>query len=355
MSEAQTNMPVPDGETLQIPLEIKTADGESAAIGTFEGYGSVFGNRDRDGDIVAPGAFRESLKAGLPALLWQHDQKSPIGRFDVVREDKRGLYVKGRLSMSGRGREAYDLLKMGALNGLSIGFVTKEASRDAVSGARTIMHADLMEVSLVTFPANELARVQAVKSQTKEVGRMENTENFDDSANDVRSFERLLRENGFSRSRAKAITAKGFRGAELDSDVSAEIAEMVQELERKNQQLRLRQKRGRHSLSLLANITWGSWKRLATVSNTPSPRVTYVDRPKIHISARSANFSILKGPFMLKIKYVAPGGRRTESLWLSNGGGAGNGPYEIAEGIQEIMVKAITAGSVPQRVIVEMR
>jgi len=237
MSEAQTNMPVPNGETLQIPLEIKTAEGESAAIGTFAGYGSVFGNRDRDGDIVAPGAFAESLKASLPALLWQHDQKSPIGRFDVVREDKRGLYVRGRLSMSGRGREAYDLLKMGALNGLSIGFVTKEAARDKVSGARTIMKADLMEVSLVTFPANELARVQAVKSQTKEFGRMENAENFEDDINDVRSFERLLRENGFSRSRAKAITAKGFRSAEGGFPAGAEISEVIHDLQHRAQQL----------------------------------------------------------------------------------------------------------------------
>jgi len=341
-----------DAEKLQIPLEVKAAEGEGAALGTFEGYGSVFGNRDRDGDIVASGAFKESLNAGLPALLWQHDQKSPIGRFDVVREDKRGLYVKGRLSMSGRGQEAYDLLKMGALNGLSIGFVTKEASRDAGSGARTIHKADLMEVSLVTFPANELARVEAVKSRKKEFGQMETSE-FDGEPGDIRTFERMLRENGFSRSRAKAITAKGFKAADFGADQSAQIAEIVTGL--KNRQLSIHQKQSRYKLSMLANVNWGSWERLATVSNTPSARVTYVDRPKIHISARSANFSILKGPFMLKIKYVAPGGRRSEKLWLSNGGAAGNGPYEIAEGIQEIMVKAKTAGSVPQRVIVEMR
>jgi len=226
----------PAAQEMQIPLEVK-AEGP---LGTFEGYGSVFGNRDRDGDIVLKGAFTESLKAGLPALLWQHDQKSPIGRFDVVREDKRGLYVKGRLSMKGRGAEAYDLLKMGALNGLSIGFVTKEASRDAASGARTIMKADLMEVSLVTFPANELARVEAVKSQTKEFGQMETTE-FDGEPSDVRTFERMLRGNGFSRSRAKAITAKGFRSADLGSDESAEIAEMVAEL--KSSQSKLASKR----------------------------------------------------------------------------------------------------------------
>jgi len=232
MSHAYTTALAAPGETINLPLEIKATEGEGTAPGTFEGYGSVFGNADRDGDIVERGAFAESLKGGLPALLWQHDQKQPIGRFDIVREDKRGLFVKGRLSQTGKGLEAYELLKMGALNGLSIGFVTKEASREAVTGTRRIMRADLMEVSLVTFPANELARVASVKahkgaqSQHKDLDVMETME-FDDEINDVRSFERLLRGNGFSRSRAKAITAKGFRVADLATDESAEIAEMV--------------------------------------------------------------------------------------------------------------------------------
>lgn len=182
--------------TLDLPLEVK-ADG---APGTFEGYGAVFGNTDRDGDVVAKGAFAESLKARLPALLWQHNAKEPIGRFDVVREDDRGLYVRGRLSMTGKGAEAYELLKMGALNGLSIGFVTKEAMRNRATGTRTINRADLMEVSLVTFPANELARVSTVKSE-KAAAAIETP----------RDFERMLRRRGFSRARAKAITAKGFR------------------------------------------------------------------------------------------------------------------------------------------------
>jgi HK97 family phage prohead protease len=230
--------PMRGKDTLCLPLELKTTDdadrgaqagangADRADWGTFEGYGSVFGNQDRDGDIVARGAFADSLKAGLPALLWQHDQKSPIGRFDVVREDKRGLYVKGRLSMSGRGREAYDLLKMGALNGLSIGFVTKEASRDKITGARTIVKASLMEVSLVTFPANELARVEAVKS-THPV--TVTTPEQNPMISDTRTFERLLRDNGFSRTRAKAITAKGFK-ASGDELADIEIEAMVRAL-----------------------------------------------------------------------------------------------------------------------------
>jgi len=217
---ASAPRPMDAADKLCLPLEIKAEDGDTAP-GSFEGYGSVFGNRDRDGDIVAPGAFTDSLKSRLPALLWQHDQKAPIGTFDEVREDARGLYVKGRLAMSGRGKEAYDLLKMGALNGLSIGFVSKEASRDPATGVRNIHKADLMEVSLVTFPANELARVADVKS---------GFDMDDGTINGARSFERLLRNNGFSRSRAKAITAKGFKAADFGADDSAEIAELVAEL-----------------------------------------------------------------------------------------------------------------------------
>ncbi|MFC3051640.1 HK97 family phage prohead protease [Kordiimonas pumila] len=207
-----------------LPLHVKAGD----MPGTFEGYGAVFHNRDRDGDIIAPGAFRESLKGGMPALLWQHDQKAPIGRFNDVREDEKGLFVKGQLAMTGRGAEAYDLLKMGALNGLSIGFVTKEASRDPASATRTITKADLMEVSLVTFPANDMARISAVKSAIL------------NPADSERGFERMLRDNGFSRTRAKAITAKGFKATDLETLEHGEIAEMVHTL--KASQIKLEEK-----------------------------------------------------------------------------------------------------------------
>lgn len=202
-------------ELTSFPLEVK-ADGEH---GSFEGYGAIFGNLDRDGDVVARGAFTDSLKGRLPALLWQHNAKEPIGRFDVVREDAKGLYVKGRLSMQGRGREAYELLKMGALDGLSIGFVTREASRDARTGTRTITRADLMEISLVTFPANDLARISGVKQAYSAPA----------APDTPRGFERMLRDHGFSRSRAKAITAKGFCGAvsgATDDDISKLVANL---------------------------------------------------------------------------------------------------------------------------------
>ncbi|NVJ71391.1 MAG: HK97 family phage prohead protease [Alphaproteobacteria bacterium] len=185
---------------MNLPLELKATGDAGAEAGTFEGYGAIFGNLDRDGDVVSPGAFAESLKGRMPALLWQHNAKEPIGRFDVVREDAKGLFVRGRLSMEGRGREAYELLKMGALDGLSIGFVTKEASRNALSGTRTITKADLMEISLVTFPANDLARVSNVKAYGN--GNVPETKD---------AFIRMLIGYGFSNARAQAIADKGAR------------------------------------------------------------------------------------------------------------------------------------------------
>ncbi|WP_308908958.1 HK97 family phage prohead protease [Pseudokordiimonas caeni] len=204
-------------DVIDLRLEAK-AEGPA---GAFEGYGAVFGNVDRDGDRLAKGAFTESLKVRMPALLWQHNAKEPIGCFDHVAEDARGLHVKGRLSMEGRGREAYDLLKMGALDGLSIGFVTREASRDAAAGVRTILKADLMEISLVTFPANELARVASVKAAP-------------DLAS-PRGLERLLREAGLSRTQAKAVTAQGYKGlAGQPNEQASLIAKMMARLSRKD-------------------------------------------------------------------------------------------------------------------------
>lgn len=138
--------------------------------GTFEGYGSVFGVVDSYQEVVAQGAFADSLaqlqqQSRMPALLWQHRAGEPIGIYTDMREDSVGLQVKGRLALkTARGAEAHELLKMKALSGLSIGFVTREDSYDKVTGIRTLKKVDLWEVSLVTFPANDSARISAVKT-----------------------------------------------------------------------------------------------------------------------------------------------------------------------------------------------
>ncbi|MEH6776191.1 MAG: HK97 family phage prohead protease [Cereibacter changlensis] len=131
-----------------------------------EGYASIFGRRDQGGDVVLAGAYGGSLAALAAAgrrvkMLWQHDPGQPIGVWDEVREDATGLYVKGRIVTEvERGREAAALLAAGAIDGLSIGYRTLRAERDA-KGGRVLAEVELWEVSLVTFPMLAEARVAA--------------------------------------------------------------------------------------------------------------------------------------------------------------------------------------------------
>ena len=136
--------------------------------GLFEGYASLFGAEDHGRDIVMPGAFARSLARSPAAdvrMLFQHDPAQPIGVWDAIREDGRGLHVRGRLTLGvTRAREILALLREGALDGLSIGFRTRKAVRDARTGQRRLYELDLWEISLVTFPMLPGARVGAVKS-----------------------------------------------------------------------------------------------------------------------------------------------------------------------------------------------
>jgi HK97 family phage prohead protease len=143
-----------------------------AETGVFEGYASVFNVVDQVDDKIAAGAFKESLtahhKSGrFPPLLWQHNTGVPIGAWREMREDSHGLYVKGELFVHdiAQAREAYKLLKENVVNGLSIGYRTRQAHREKKSGVRVLTKLDLLEVSLVTFPANEMARVSSVKNR----------------------------------------------------------------------------------------------------------------------------------------------------------------------------------------------
>jgi HK97 family phage prohead protease len=151
-------------------LEMKLCRfGEQIALGAdleIEGYASLFGVEDQSGDVVERGAYAASL-AALQArgrtvkMLWQHDPLQPIGVWDEIREDARGLWVKGRLlSEIEKGREAARLIEAGALDGLSIGYRTKRSSRDA-QGRRRLAEVELWEVSLVTFPMLPEARLGA--------------------------------------------------------------------------------------------------------------------------------------------------------------------------------------------------
>ncbi len=122
----------------------------------FEGYASLFGVPDGAGDVVMPGAFRASLRkrpAGQVRLLYQHFAHEPLGVWETIREDGKGLYVRGRLTLDVvRAREVRALIADGAINGLSIGFRTVRARRDAKRGVRELLDVELWEISVVTFP-----------------------------------------------------------------------------------------------------------------------------------------------------------------------------------------------------------
>ncbi|MBN9305640.1 MAG: peptidase U35 [Devosia sp. 67-54] len=133
------------------------------AEGRFAGYASVFGEVDDGGDIVMPGAFRKSL--GLRGrhrvkMLFQHDPKEPVGTWDKVAEDGFGLWVEGRLvGEVPRADALRRLIAKGAVDGLSIGFRTVKSTRDPRSGHRRLWEIDLWEISIVTFPMMDRARI----------------------------------------------------------------------------------------------------------------------------------------------------------------------------------------------------
>jgi len=211
-------------ESIEIKSSIKAYhdDDEDKNYGTFEGYGSVFGNKDLGNDVIEAGAFAKSLKRRKPQnvkLLYQHKSDMPIGVFDEIKEDEHGLVVKGRLALKTQaGAEAYELLKMGALDGLSIGFRVnpKEVSYDKRGNKRIIKEVDLMEVSLVTFPMNPQATVRSVKGEEISIREWEN--GMRDAFSLSRSEAKMA---------AKAVT-DAFGQREVDSNV--ELVDAIKNL-----------------------------------------------------------------------------------------------------------------------------
>lgn len=196
---------------LDMPFKVKAVQDD----GTFTGYGSVFNVLDAYKEIVQPGAFAESLKNRHPSMLWQHRSGEPIGIYTGVKEDNVGLHVEGTLALkTTRGAEAYELLKMGAVSGLSIGFNVREESYDRVTGISTLKKLDLWEVSLVTFPANDAARVTDVKNI--------------EAITTLKDAEAYLREaGGFSKSQALAIVARIKAAGRSDSDEVVDLAAAI--------------------------------------------------------------------------------------------------------------------------------
>jgi HK97 family phage prohead protease len=174
--------------------------------GVFEGYASLFDTEDLSRDVIAPGAFRDSLARKGPQgirLLFQHRPDEPIGTWDELKEDRRGLFVRGRLTTDvARAREVLSLMRAGAIDGLSIGFRVLEADRDRARGTRRIRKADLWEISVVTFPMLPGARIRTVKHRP-----------FASSTPTGRELERWLTQDaGLTRSEARALLRHGLKG-----------------------------------------------------------------------------------------------------------------------------------------------
>jgi len=164
-------------DILDIECDYKGIDADED--GSFEGYASVFGNKDLGNDVIKQGAFAKSIYEKKPRqikLLYQHKTDEPIGVIDSLEEDKRGLKIKGRLAMgTQKGKEVYELMKMGALDSMSIGY---RLSPDDYKYSdklkkRTITNLDLMEISMVTFPMNPKAKITKVKLAEMNVREIE--------------------------------------------------------------------------------------------------------------------------------------------------------------------------------------
>lgn len=191
--------------------------------GVFEGYASLFDTVDLGRDSVAPGAFRASLKrqsALAIKMLYQHDPREPIGIWDTIREDRKGLYVKGRLLPEiRRAAEVLTLMKEGALDGLSIGFRTIRARSQKGAARRRLLDVELYEISVVTFPMHPGARAAMV---TKQQPALPITAGLPT----VRNFERWLTQDaGLTRRQARLAIASGFKAlvATQDADTQAAI------------------------------------------------------------------------------------------------------------------------------------
>ncbi len=200
----------PTQRSLAMRLDLKSV----ADNGEFEGYASLFNREDLGHDVISPGAFRDSLATRTPSavkMLFQHDPAQPIGVWDDLHEDAKGLYARGHLMTDVvKAREVLSLMRAGALDGLSIGFKAGKGRRDPRTGVRRIDKIDLWEISIVTFPMQPDARVSQVKRDP-----------FQGRAPTEREFERwLTREAGLARGEARAVLRDGFKGLRELREVS---------------------------------------------------------------------------------------------------------------------------------------
>lgn len=193
-------------------ISFKADESEGRAV---SGYGSFFGNVDNGGDVVMPGAFAESIASGRKVkMLWNHRSDEVCGVWDAVAEDEKGLRVSGRVADTTRGRDIAELLKMRAIDSLSIGYRTLE--EEFSGNTRLIKKAELWEISIVVFPMNELATIDAVKA----------------AAMSKRELEEKLRDAGFSRAVAVKLISGGYNALSDQRDADEAKGEILALLNR---------------------------------------------------------------------------------------------------------------------------
>ena len=203
--------------TIEAEFKFQASDTDTREV---VGYGAVFGNVDSYGDVIAPGAFAKSLseiKSGtrpMPAMLLSHNPEAlPVGKWTEMSEDSMGLRVKGFLLDTSQGMDTYKALKAGAITGLSIGFRPIEYALRSKPDEprRTLKSVDLMEVSVVGFPANDKARGLSVKAE---------------EVTTIRDLEHALRDAGYSKSEALRICA-GFQAKASQGEPDGEEAKLA--------------------------------------------------------------------------------------------------------------------------------
>lgn len=210
-------------------VEIKFAAEDVQEDGTFSGYGAVFGNLDSYRDVIAKGAFTKSLREWrkakrMPPMLLQHGgwgmgsmDEVPVGKWLSIEEDDTGLKVEGKLISldTERGRTVYGAMKEGVMTGMSIGYRARkyQIGTKPDEPNRTLTEVDIVEISVVTSPANDLARVASIKSRI----------------DTIRQFETFLRDaGGFSQQAAKAIAADGFKAFNpRDEEDADQLADLI--------------------------------------------------------------------------------------------------------------------------------
>jgi hypothetical protein len=181
-------------------------------LGSFDGYANTYDVEDSDTDTVVKDAFYESCqKKPIVKLLYQHDRSQVLG-IGQIKSDSKGLFIEGKLNLEvAKAKEVGSLMKQGALDSMSVGFVVKDYNNDIEykNGKRFIKRGEVKEVSIVTFPANPQALINSVKNE-KNIANMT-----------IRDFEDFLRDSGFSKQEALKIASKGFKS--LQQSDSAEV------------------------------------------------------------------------------------------------------------------------------------